>query len=98
MMNHHLDQKTYVAPQMLKSKVDSELKVLLENNKIEKSNSQYSSPMVLVKKEDGNIRICCDYRRLIKVTQLDEIINTMGNGKIYTTLDLTRGFLADSYV
>ena len=70
---------------MLKSKVDAELESLLQNNLIQKSSSQFSSPMVLVKKKNGDIRICCDYRKLNKVTLLDQeglpniddIINTM---------------------
>ena len=92
--------KTYSIPQMLKSKVDAELESLLQNNLIQKSSSQFSSPMVLVKKKNGDIRICCDYRKLNKVTLLDQeglpniddIINTMGKGKLFSTLDLMRGF------
>ena len=92
--------KTYRVPQMLITEVDKELDNLLESKIIEKSNSQYSSPMVIVKKKDGNIRLCCDYRQLNKVTKIDQeglpniesIIADMSKGKIFTTIDLTRGF------
>ena len=98
--NTTFKSKTYVVPQMLKSKVELEINSLLNDGLIVPSQSQYSSPMVIVKKKNNSIRICCDYRKLNKVTELDQeglpniedIINTMGKGKIFTTIDLTRGF------
>ena len=92
--------QTYIVPQMLKNKVDAQLDSLIEKKLIQKSKSQYSSPMVLVKKKNGDIRICCDYRKLNKVTNLDQeglpnvedIVNTVGKGKIFSSIDLTRGF------
>ena len=92
--------KAYVVPQALKSEVDKEIANLLKLGLIETSNSEYSSPMVLVKKKNGGLRLCCDYRKLNKITRLDkeglpnseDIINTLGTGKIFSTIDLTRGF------
>ena len=92
--------KAYRIPQMLVDKVDKELDQLIENKIINKSMSQYSSPMVIVRKKNGSIRLCCDYRKLNKITKIDQeglpnidnIINTMATGKIFSTIDLTRGF------
>ena len=92
--------KTYVIPQKLQETVDTEIDILLKNKLIQKSNSQFSSPMVLVKKKNGDIRICCDYRKLNKVSNLDQeglpniedIINKVGKGRIFSSIDLTRGF------
>ena len=92
--------KVYTVPQMLKSKVEEEINSLLKNGIIRPSTSQFSSPMVLVRKKNGTIRICCDYRKLNLVTELDQeglpniedIVHQLGEGKIFSTIDLTRGF------
>lgn len=44
--------------------LDKEIGNLLENGLIEKSNSPWSSPLVLVQKKDKSWRLCVDYRRL----------------------------------
>ena len=38
---------------------------------IQKSNSSYSCPVVVVKKKDGSNRICIDFRRLNSITVID---------------------------
>ena len=67
---------------------------------IEPSTSEWSSPIVLVKKKDGTMRMCVDYRRLNAVTQveaypmprIDDIIDRLGKARYITTLDLTKGY------
>lgn len=44
---------------------------LLQKGIIKKSNSPYSSPIVLVKKKDGRTRMCVDFRDLNKVVVRD---------------------------
>ena len=51
--------------------MDPEIKEMLELGVIEKSVSPYSSPVVLVPKEDGSVRFCIDFRKLNKVTKFD---------------------------
>ena len=50
--------------------VEKELQEMLEQGIIESSQSEWTSPIVVVKK-GGDIRICIDYRKLNAVTKRD---------------------------
>jgi len=47
-----------------KQEVDKQLKEWLDDGIIRPSNSDYASPVVLVKKKNGDTRICVDFRKL----------------------------------
>ena len=67
---------------------------------IEPSKSPWSAPIVPVRKKDGTIRLCVDYRLLNQVTKPDkfpmpnvtDIIAGLGGVKYFTSLDLVRGY------
>ena len=71
-----------------------------ENGIIKPSTSEWSSPIVLVKKKDGTLRTCIDYQRLNSVSQadtypmprIDDVIDKLGRAKYITMIDLTRGY------
>ena len=44
---------------------------MLEWGIIKPSSSEWCSPMVIVKKKDGALRICVDYQRLNSILQVD---------------------------
>ena len=77
-----------------------ELEKLKESGIIRESCSAYNAPVICVKKPDGTIRICIDYRKLnnnielhtFVLPNINEIINSLGGAKIFTTLDLKSAF------
>ncbi len=66
--------------------VSEEIDKLLRDGIIVKSSSLWSSPLVSVRKKDGSVRICVDFRQLNMVTplirhwvpSLDEILDKVG--------------------
>ena len=73
---------------------------MLENDLIEASSSEWSSPCVLVPKPDGTYRFCTDFRQVNKVTKsdsypiprVDDCVDRMGNAKFVCKLDLLKGY------
>lgn len=58
-------QKRYnTIPKPLYPEIKAYIEDLLNRNWIKQSNSDYSSPIVAVRKKDGGLRLCCDYRSL----------------------------------
>ena len=80
--------------------LQDEVKYLLENDFIEPSQSNYSSPCILVPKSNGTYRMCTDYRKVNSVTKtysfpiprIDDCIDKVGNSKYVTKFDLLKGF------
>ena len=59
------------------------------------SNSPWCSPVRLVRKPDGSIRVCVDFRKLNNVTvkdsfpipTIEHIIQHLGKANVYSSLD-----------
>lgn len=65
-------QKTYTSvPRPLYAEVKHYIEDLLNRGWITKSRSSYSSPVVCVRKKDGGLRLCIDYRELNRKTVPD---------------------------
>ena len=81
-------------PYALRTELEAELTKLLKTGCIEASSSAYASGLVLVRKKDGGLRVCDNYRMLNKKTVpdrypipwIDEMIDTIGRqkGKVFT--------------
>ena len=67
-----LVQKTYNSiPKPLYGEVKTHLQDMISHGWIITSKSPYSSPVVCVRKKDGSLRLCVDYRQLNSKTQND---------------------------
>ena len=77
-----------------------EVQHLLDNYFIEPSQSEWSSPCILVPKPGGTFRMCTDYRKVNSVTKtdtfpiprIDDCIDNIGQAKYITKFDLLKGF------
>lgn len=77
-----------------------ELNELLRQHFIEKSTSQYASPLILVPKKGGKVRICVDYRKLNAKTtreiypmpRIDDTLDRLHGAEIFSSLDLKSGY------
>ncbi len=87
-------------PSGIRQAVREELDKLLAQGVIVESESAWASPLVPVRKRDGSVRICVDFRQLNTVTplrrywlpSLAEILVQVGPCNCLSTLDLTAGF------
>ena len=86
-------QQPYRLLHMYKEAVEGEIEVMINEGIIEPANSEWASPMVIIKKKDGAIRLCVDYRRLNAVTRVDayDILDQVGQAKYITTLGILTG-------
>ena len=73
---------------------------LLKQGVIRESTSPWAAPIVLVRKKNGKVRACIDYRRLNAVTEKDafplprtqECLDAVAGAKYFSTMDLTSGY------
>lgn len=92
------------APYRLSVADENELKrrirELLKSGHIQPSVSPWAAPILFVKKKDGTLRFCVDYRGLNKVTVRDQHalpvpedqLRRLSGAKIFTKLDLRSGY------
>ncbi len=72
----------------------------LDKGFIQRSTSSAGAPVLFVKKKDGSLRLCVDYRGLNKVSKknryplplISEALDRLGSAKIYTKLDIRSAY------
>ena len=77
-----------------------QLDELLKLGYIRPSNSSFASPVLFVKKPDGSLRLCVDYRALNKLTiknkyplpLIEDLVDRLHNARYFSKIDLKSGY------
>ena len=67
---------------------------------IRSTTSPHGAPVLFIKKKDGGLRLCIDFRGLNKISKKDryplpfisDLLTTAGKARIYTTIDLRHAY------
>lgn len=95
-----IKQRQYPLSPAMQKHLHAEIKKMSDLGVIQPSNSPWSSPVLLVKKKNGEFRACFDGRRLNSVTvpdsyplpRTDAILNRLRNAKFLSSIDLRKAF------
>ena len=87
-------------PARLIPALKQEVLAMLEMGVIERSRSEWCSPVVLVPKKDGGLRFCVDLSKLNAISafdpypmpRVDELVERLGKAEFLSTLDLCKGY------
>ena len=79
----------------MKESLDKQIGEWLQNEVITESVSEYSSPLVPVKKKDGEVRWCVDFRQVnnriivdsFPIPYIKELVQRAAGKKLYSALD-----------
>ncbi|WMV33463.1 hypothetical protein MTR67_026848 [Solanum verrucosum] len=88
-----------MAPTELKE-LKEQLRDLLEKGFIRPSQSPWGAPVLFVKKKDGSLRMCIDYRQLNRVTvknkyplpRIDDLFDQLQGASHFSKIDLRSGY------
>ena len=82
------------------AEVKAQVQDLLSKQFVRPSVSPWGAPVLLVKKKDGSMRMCVDYRQLNKVTiknkyplpRIDDLIDQLRGATVFSKIDLRSGY------
>ena len=95
-----IKQRSRRIPFKYQEEFEKTLDDLIASGKVVESYSSWSSPLQLVKKKDGTVRITVDYRQLNQLvaksaylmTLIGEIFHKLGGAVYFTVIGLTAGY------
>ena len=90
----------YRVPPAWQDKLREEVHSLVATGILRPSFSPWSSPMVPVRKTDGSVRLCINYKKINNITtpdpyimpRVNDLLTLIGGGKHLSKLDLNKGF------
>jgi hypothetical protein len=91
---------TYRMSQPEMDELKKQLTDLMDKGYVQESKSPYGAPVLFVKKKDGTMRMCVDYRALNKITiknkyplpRIDELLDRLLGAKYFSKIDLRSGY------
>jgi len=98
--NEPVRSKPYPVPYSMRESLKKDIDNMMKMGVIRESNSPYASLVVVVKKKDGNNRVCVDYRKLNKLTVFDpepmpaavDLFQKLNGDKFFLKIDLSKGY------
>jgi hypothetical protein len=83
-----------------REEMERAVKDMLEKGLIEPSASPFGAPVLFIKKPDGSLRFCIDYRGLNKITiknryplpRIDDLLDRLQGATTFSSLDLLSGY------
>lgn len=92
--------KTYRLSKPQREEMEQQIQTLLKKGWIRPSSSPYGSPILFVKKKDGGMRMCVDYRAVNKMTmrnnyplpRIDDLLDRLTGAKVFSCLDLQQAY------
>jgi len=95
-----VNRRNYRIPRELENKIQEHVDELLKEGVIEECSTNWCSPVLPLEKKDGSMRLAIDYREVNAITtddmtpipRIDEILDELCRAKIYSRLDLTKGY------
>ena len=93
-------RRNYRMTELERAELKRQLISLLEKGLIRPSVSPYGSPVIFVRKPNGELRLCIDYRAINKLTvrnryplpRVDEILDKLQGSSCFSSLDLAAGY------